>query len=92
MVVSVWSTDHSHMQYKDINCPPRKVKWSDYITVLLFLTSEESGSEEEEGSFPDDVSVSTTACDVVAGCHRLPDAATLDHERRLQRIATTGGG
>ena len=60
------------------------------MVYSFFLYSEESDLEEE-GSSTDDVTPSTTACDVVAGCHRLPDAATLDHERRLQRIATTGG-
>ena len=61
-----------------------------YCLLCCGASDEESGSEGEGGS-PDDVTLSTTACDVVAGCHRLPDAATLDHERRLQRIATTGG-
>ncbi|CAI8043792.1 hypothetical protein GBAR_LOCUS24299 [Geodia barretti] len=31
-----------------------------------------------------------TAGDVVASCRQLPDASTLDYERRLQKIATIG--
>ena len=53
----------------------------------------DSGSEDG-GVSPssDDDDVVSTAGDVVASCRRLPDASTLDYERRLQKIATTGGG
>ena len=68
-------------------------------TFLSSVGGQGSGSEEEEeeeeGKSPDDDSnddTSSVAWDVVAGCHRLPDASTLEQERRLQRIATTGGG
>ena len=57
--------------------------------------SEASFESENEGDLPeseDDDDVASTAGDVVTGCRRLPDASTLDCERRLQRIATTGGG
>ena len=30
--------------------------------------------------------------DVVRACHRLPEASALEEERRLQRVATRGGG
>ena len=43
--------------------------------------------EEEEGS----VSIYSEADNIVRSCHRLPDASSLDDERTLQRIATTGG-
>ena len=52
-------------------------------------------SESDEGGSPssneDDDDVISNSGDVVAGCRRLPDASTLDYERRLQKIATTGG-
>ncbi|CAI8032404.1 RRP15-like protein [Geodia barretti] len=51
----------------------------------------DSGSEDG-GVSPssDDDDVVSTAGDVVASCRQLPDASTLDYERRLQKIATTG--
>lgn len=53
----------------------------------------EDGVEAEcSRSSDEDGDVHSTAGDVVTGCRQLPDVASLDHERRLQRIATAGGG
>ena len=54
----------------------------------------DSGSEDggvSPSSDDDDDDVVSIAGDVVASCRRLPDASTLDYERRLQKIAITGG-
>ena len=55
----------------------------DDVTSMTAEGSLESEGEEE---------VHSTAGGVVTGCRRLPDVASLDHERRLQGIATAGGG
>ena len=59
------------------------------------MVSKEDDDTTSEGGLSSDEDVGSlhsTSGDVVAGCRRLPDVASLDHERRLQRIATTGGG
>lgn len=53
----------------------------DDVTTILAEGSQES----EDGEVP------SSAGGVVAGCRQLPDVASLDHERRLQGIATAGG-
>ena len=58
-----------------------------YIKKEERVEEEEEEVEEEEGS----VSIYSEADDIIRSCHRLPDASSLDDERTLQRIATTGG-
>ncbi|CAI8032403.1 RRP15-like protein [Geodia barretti] len=61
------------------------------IPQISCVRMADSGSEDG-GVSPssDDDDVVSTAGDVVASCRQLPDASTLDYERRLQKIATTG--
>ena len=55
------------------------------------MDSESSGEAASDDDDGDGASEQSESCGVVAGCRQRPDVACLDHERRLQRITTTGG-
>lgn len=60
----------------------------DYITInnnYIIRIGSNFQSEESPQNDNDD------GGNVIAGCRRLPDVSCLEHERKLQRIATTGG-
>ena len=64
------------------------------VEEICCRDEERGGEEEGEGNSGIGLEVDSPHSDkgdVVAGCQRLPDAAGLEWERRLQRIATTGG-
>ena len=56
------------------------------------MDSESSGEAATDDDDGDGASELSESCGVVAGCRQRPDVACLDHERKLQRVATTGGG